>query len=128
MPRIAGVDIPADKRIVISLSYIYGIGPAHSAAILKEAGIDENTRAKNLTEDQISHIAGIIDRNYVVEGQLRRQVQQNIARLKDIQCYRGMRHRKGLPVRGQRTRTNARTRKGPKKTVAGKKGVKELRS
>lgn len=128
MPRIAGVDIPAEKRIVISLAYIYGIGPTQSAAILKEAGIDENTRAKNLTEDQISHIAGIIDRNYVVEGQLRRQVQQNIARLRDIQCYRGWRHRKGLPVRGQRTRTNARTRKGPKKTVAGKKGVKELRS
>ncbi|MBX3393744.1 MAG: 30S ribosomal protein S13 [Phycisphaerae bacterium] len=128
MPRIAGVDIPAEKRIVISLAYIYGIGPTQSAAILKEAGIDENTRAKNLTEDQISHIAGIIDRNFVVEGQLRRQVQQNIARLRDIQCYRGWRHRKGLPVRGQRTRTNARTRKGPKKTVAGKKGVKELRS
>ncbi|HWL91907.1 MAG TPA: 30S ribosomal protein S13 [Phycisphaerae bacterium] len=128
MPRISGVDIPADKRIVISLAYLYGIGPTLSAAILKEAGIDENVRAKNLTEDQISHIASIIDRNYVVEGQLRRQVQQNIARLKDIQCYRGMRHRKGLPVRGQRTRTNARTRKGPKKTVAGKKGVKELRS
>lgn len=128
MPRIAGVDIPADKRIVISLAYIYGIGPTQSAAILKEAGIDENVRAKNLTEDQISHIASIIDRNHVVEGQLRRQIQQNIARLKDIQCYRGWRHRKGLPVRGQRTRTNARTRKGPKKTVAGKKGVKELRS
>lgn len=128
MPRIAGVDIPNEKRIVIALRYIYGIGPANSQVILKEAGIDENTRAKNLTEDQISHIASIIDRNYVVEGQLRRQVGQNIARLRDIQCYRGMRHRKGLPVRGQRTRTNARTRKGPKKTVAGKKGVKELRS
>ncbi|MBK8268436.1 MAG: 30S ribosomal protein S13 [Planctomycetes bacterium] len=128
MPRIAGTDIPADKRIIVSLAYIYGIGPTFAAAILKEAGIDENTRAKNLTEDQISHIASIIDRNYVVEGQLRRQVQQNIARLKDIQCYCGWRHRKGLPVRGQRTRTNARTRKGPKKTVAGKKGVKELRS
>ncbi len=128
MPRIAGVDIPNEKRIVIALSYIYGIGPAHSVAILKEAGIDENIRAKNLTEDQISHLASIIDRNYVVEGQLRRQVAQNIARLRDIQCYRGIRHRKGLPVRGQRTRTNARTRKGPKKTVAGKKGVKELRS
>ena len=128
MPRIAGVDIPNEKRIVIALRYIYGIGPAHSEAILKEAGIDENIRAKNLTEDQISHIASIIDRNYVVEGQLRRQVAQNIARLRDIQCYRGIRHRKGLPVRGQRTRTNARTRKGPKKTVAGKKGVKELRS
>jgi small subunit ribosomal protein S13 len=128
MPRIAGVDIPADKRVAISLQYIYGIGPAHSLAILKEAGISVDVRAKNLTEDEISRIAGIIDRNYVVEGQLRRQVTQNIARLKDIQCYRGVRHRRGLPVRGQRTRTNARTRKGPKKTVAGKKSVKELRS
>ncbi|MCB9852463.1 MAG: 30S ribosomal protein S13 [Phycisphaerales bacterium] len=127
MPRIAGVDIPNDKRVVVSLTYIYGIGPAFSRAILKDAQIDENTRAKDLTEDQISHIASIIDRNYVVEGQLRRQITQNIARLRDIQCYRGMRHRKGLPVRGQRTKTNARTRKGPKKTVAGKKGVKELR-
>ena len=127
MPRIAGVDIPNDKRVVVSLTYVYGIGPAFSRAILKDAQIDENVRAKDLTEDQISHIASIIDRNYVVEGQLRRQVTQNIARLRDIQCYRGLRHRKGLPVRGQRTKTNARTRKGPKKTVAGKKGVKELR-
>ncbi len=127
MPRIAGVDIPNDKRVIVSLTYVYGIGPAFSRAILKDAQIDENTRAKDLTEDQISHIASIIDRNYVVEGQLRRQVTQNIARLRDIQCYRGLRHRKGLPVRGQRTKTNARTRKGPKKTVAGKKGVKELR-
>lgn len=127
MPRISGVDIPNDKRVVVSLTYVYGIGPAFSRAILKEAGIDENTRAKDLTEDQISHIATIIDRNYVVEGQLRRQVTQNIARLRDIQCYRGLRHRRGLPVRGQRTKTNARTRKGPKKTVAGKKSVKELR-
>ncbi len=128
MPRIAGVDIPNDKRIVISLTYIYGIGPHHSRMILKEADIEHDIRAKDLTEDQIGRIASIIDRNYVVEGQLRRQVTQNIARLKDIQCYRGIRHRRGLPVRGQRTRTNARTRKGPKKTVAGKKGVKELRS
>jgi small subunit ribosomal protein S13 len=128
MPRIAGVDIPNDKRVVIALTYIYGIGPHHSRAILKEAGIDHDVRSKNLTEDEISRIAAIIDRNYVVEGQLRRQVTQNIARLKDIQCYRGIRHRRGLPVRGQRTRTNARTRKGPKKTVAGKKSVKELRT
>lgn len=127
MPRIAGVDIPNEKRVVISLTYIYGIGPTFSKAILKEAQIDENLRAKELTEDQISHLAGIIDRSYVVEGQLRRQVTQNISRLKEIQCYRGLRHRRGLPVRGQRTKTNARTRKGPKKTVAGKKGVKELR-
>lgn len=128
MPRIAGVDIPNEKRIEIALQYIHGIGPHLSRVILKEAGISPDVRAKNLTEDEISRIAGIIDRNYVVEGQLKRQVSQNIARLKDIQCYRGLRHRRGLPVRGQRTRTNARTRKGPKKTVAGKKGVKELRS
>jgi small subunit ribosomal protein S13 len=128
MPRIAGVDIPNDKRVVIALTYIYGIGPHHARAILKEAGISEDVRAKNLTEDEISRIALIIDRNYVVEGQLKRKVAQDITRLKDIQCYRGTRHRRGLPVRGQRTRTNARTRKGPKKTVAGKKGVKELRS
>ncbi len=128
MPRIAGVDIPNDKRVEVALTYIYGIGPAHSRTILKEAGIDPNVRSKNLTEDEISRIAAVIDRDYIVEGQLRRQINQNIARLKDIQCYRGVRHRRGLPVRGQRTRTNARTRKGPKKTVAGKKGVKELRS
>lgn len=128
MPRIAGIDIPNEKRVEVALGYIYGIGPKNSLAILKEAGISPDVRAKNLTEDEISRIAAIIDRNYVVEGQLRRQIGQNIARLKDIQCYRGIRHRRGLPVRGQRTRTNARTRKGPKKTVAGKKGVKELRS
>ncbi len=128
MPRIAGVDIPNEKRVLIALTYIYGIGPHHSRAILKEAGIDSDVRAKNLTEDEISRLAAIVDRNYVVEGQLRRQIAQNIARLRDIQCYRGLRHRRGLPVRGQRTRTNARTRKGPRKTIAGKKGVKELRS
>ena len=128
MPRIAGVDIPSEKRVVISLTYIHGIGSTFSQAILKEAGIDHDVRAKDLTEDQISRMAQIIDRNYVVEGQLRRQVAQNVARLRDIQCYRGIRHRRGLPVRGQRTKTNARTRKGPKKTVAGKKGVKELRN
>jgi small subunit ribosomal protein S13 len=126
MPRIAGVDIPNDKRILISLRYIYGIGPHHSKMILKEAGIDENIRAKELAEGDVARIAGVIDKEYVVEGQLRRQVQQNIARLRDIGSYRGLRHRRGLPVRGQRTRTNARTRKGPKKTVAGKKGVKEM--
>ena len=126
MPRIAGVDVPNDKRIEISLRYIYGIGPHLARSVLKEAGVDPNTRAKNLTEDEVTRIAGVIDRNYLVEGQLRRQVQQNIARLRDIGSYRGMRHRRGLPVRGQRTRSNARTRKGPKKTVAGKKGVKEL--
>ena len=128
MARIAGVDLPNDKRVVIALTYIHGVGPTLSREILKEADIGHDVRAKDLTEDQVSRIAAIIDRNYVVEGQLRRQVAQNIARLRDIHCYRGIRHRKGLPVRGQRTRTNARTRKGPKKTVAGKKSVKELRS
>ncbi len=126
MPRIAGVDIPNDKRVVTSLTYIYGIGPAISREVLKEAQIEEHVKAKDLTEDEVSRLAGIIDRNYQVEGQLRRSLQSNIARLRDIGCYRGYRHRRGLPVRGQRTRSNARTRKGPKKTVAGKKGVKEL--
>lgn len=126
MPRIAGVDIPNDKRTVISLQYIYGIGPRSARMICREAGIDESKRAKDLTEDELSRIAGILDRKYVIEGQLRRQIQQNIARLRDIGCYRGLRHRRGLPVRGQRTRSNARTRKGPRKTVAGKKGVKEM--
>ena len=126
MPRIAGVDVPADKRIEFALQYIFGIGPHQARQILKEAGIDPGVRSKSLTEDEVTRIAGVIDRNHVVEGQLRRQVAQNIARLKEIGCYRGMRHRRGLPARGQRTRSNARTRKGPKKTVAGKKGVKEM--
>jgi len=127
MPRIVGVDIPDDKSIWISLTYIVGIGKQTSKLILKEAGIDQSTQAKKLSEDDLSHITQIIDRNYIVEGQLRRQVSQNIARLRDINCYRGTRHRRGLPVRGQCTQTNARTRKGPRKTVAGKKGLKEKR-
>ncbi len=126
MPRIAGVDIPADKPTRISLRYVYGIGPVNAVAILKEANIDPQKRARELTEDEVARITNIIDRSFVVEGSLRRQVQQNIARLKDIQSYRGSRHRRSLPTRGQRTRSNARTRKGPRKTVAGKKGVKEL--
>ena len=126
MPRIAGVDIPADKPIRISLRYIYGVGPTNSDAILKEAGIDGQRRAKELTEEELAKIIGIIDRSYLVEGALRRQINQNVARLRDIQSYRGNRHRRSLPTRGQRTRSNARTRKGPRKTVAGKKGVKEL--
>ncbi len=126
MPRIAGIDVPNDKPVWISLTYIYGIGKYLSKQILKEAQITETVRAKELTDDEISRIAGIIDRNYVVEGQLRRQIGQDIARLRDISCYRGLRHRRGLPTRGQRTRSNARTRKGPRKTVAGKKGVKEM--
>lgn len=126
MPRIAGVDIPANKRIEFSLPYIYGIGPANAMDVLKEAGIAPGVKAKDLTEEEVARIGTMIERNYQVEGQLRRIIQSNIARLKDIRCYRGMRHRAHLPVRGQRTRTNARTRKGPRKTVAGKKGVKEL--
>lgn len=126
MPRIAGVDIPPDKPIWISLTYIYGIGRTNSRVILKEAGIDPQRRAKELSEEELARIASIIDRDYIVEGALRRQIQQNIARLRDIGSYRGLRHRRSLPVRGQRTRSNARTRKGPRKTVAGKKGVKEL--
>ncbi len=126
MPRIAGVDIPAQKRVDISLRYIFGVGPTMAVQILKKANIDPATRANKLTEEEVSRIAGIIESDCVVEGQLRRQIAQNIARLREIRCYRGLRHMKGLPVRGQRTRTNARTRKGPKKTVAGKKGVKEM--
>jgi len=127
MPRLAGVDIPNDKPVWIALTYIHGIGRTSSRKILEEAKIDPQVRAKDLTEDELSRIGSIIDRHYVVEGQLRRQVMQNVSRLRDIRCYRGLRHRLGLPVRGQRTRTNARTRKGKKKTVAGKKGVKEMR-
>ncbi len=126
MPRISGVDIPPNKRIEFSLRYIHGIGPKLALDILKEAQIEVGVKAKDLTEEEVARIGGVVDRNYQVEGQLRRIVQSNIARLKDIRCYRGMRHRAHLPVRGQRTRTNARTRKGPRKTVAGKKGVKEL--
>ncbi|MFC1737706.1 30S ribosomal protein S13 [Planctomycetota bacterium] len=127
MPRIVGVDIPNDKSIWISLTYIYGISKYTSSQILKEARIEESTKAGKLTEDELSRITRVIDQNYVLGGQLRRQVTQNISRLRDIKCYRGIRHRRGLPVRGQRTQTNARTRKGPRKTVAGKKGVKEKR-
>ncbi len=127
MPRILGVDIPNDKHTVISLQYIYGIGPYLAGQLCERTGIDPDKRARDLTEDELAKLASLLDNEYTVEGQLRRQVQQNIARLRDIGCYRGLRHRKGLPVRGQRTRTNARTRKGPRKTVAGKKGVKEMR-
>ncbi|KKO19372.1 MAG: 30S ribosomal protein S13 [Candidatus Brocadia sp.] len=126
MPRIAGIDIPAEKRVVVALTYAYGIGKALSQRILKDLQIDENVRAKNLHDDQLSMLNAYIEKNFTVEGQLRRQEMQNVARLKSINCYRGIRHKVGLPVRGQRTKTNARTRKGRKKTVAGKKGVKEL--
>jgi small subunit ribosomal protein S13 len=127
MPRIVGVDVPNQRPTWIALTYIHGIGRHTAGRILKEAGIDGKVRAADLTEDEVSRITQIIDRDYLVEGQLRRQVSQNIARLRDIACYRGIRHRKGLPVRGQQTQSNARTRKGKKKTVAGKKGVKEAR-
>jgi len=127
MPRILGVDIPNDKPTHISLRYIYGIGPTTALRLCRQTNIDPQRRAKDLSDDDISRLASLLDDEFVVEGQLRRQVQQNIARLKDIGSYRGVRHRRGLPVRGQRTRTNARTRKGPRKTVAGKKGVKEMR-
>lgn len=127
MPRLLGIDIPGDKRTEISLRYLYGIGPALAREICQRAKIDPNVRARELTDDELSRIAALLDNDYVVEGQLRRATQQNIQRLKDIGSFRGLRHRKSLPVRGQRTRTNARTRKGPKKTVAGKKGVKDLR-
>ena len=126
MPRIAGVDIPPDKPIWISLTYLYGIGRTNSRQILKEAGIDGQRRAKDLSEEELAKIIGLIDKDFLVEGALRRTIQQNIARLRDIGSYRGHRHRRSLPTRGQRTRSNARTRKGPRKTVAGKKGVKEL--
>ena len=124
MPRIAGVDIPENKKIRYSLRYIYGIGLQTADDILAEAGINPDTKAKDLSETEVGQIIAYIETGILVEGTLRRQVQQNIQRLRDIRCYRGERHRKGLPVRGQRTRCNARTRKGRKKTVAGKKGVK----
>ena len=127
MPRITGVDIPNDKPTHVSLRYIYGIGPTLALRLCEQARVDPARRARELSDEEVARLATILDREYTVEGPLRRQVQQNIARLRDIGSYRGLRHRKGLPVRGQRTRTNARTRKGPRKTVAGKKGVKEMR-
>ncbi len=127
MPRILGVDLPADKPTYISLRYLFGIGPTLSLRICDQANVDPQRRARELSEDEVARITVLLDREYTVEGQLRRQTQQNIQRLKDINSYRGSRHRRSLPVRGQRSKTNARTRKGPRKTVAGKKGVKEMR-
>lgn len=127
MPRLLGVDIPNDRKTVISLTYLYGVGNQTARDLCHKAGVDQDKRARDLTDEEISRIATILERDYTVEGPLRRLVQQNIGRLRDIRCYRGIRHRVGLPVRGQRTKTNARTRKGPKKTVAGKKGVKDLK-
>jgi small subunit ribosomal protein S13 len=125
MPRLLGVDIPNDRPTAIALTYLYGVGPKVARELCHKAGVNPQARARDLHED--ARIAALLDKDYVVEGQLRRQTAQNVARLKDINCYRGIRHRRGLPVRGQRTRTNARTRKGPKKTVAGKKGVKDMK-
>lgn len=127
MPRIVGVDIPGDKRVVISLTYIYGISKYLSQKALKALKIDENIRAKDISEDDLSTLGAYLEKNFSIEGQLRRQVSQNITRLKNIGCYRGLRHRLGLPVRGQRTKTNARTRKGKKRTVSVKKSVKEMK-
>ena len=121
MPRILGVDIPNDKQAQIALTYIYGVGRNTATKVLEAAAIDPTVRAKDLTEDELSRLSGMIENSFPVEGNLRRQVSQNISRLKDIACYRGLRHRRGLPTRGQRTRTNARTRKGPKRTVSNKK-------
>lgn len=121
MARIAGVDLPREKRVEIGLTYIYGIGVTSSNRILKEAGVDPNTRVKDLTDDEVKNIAQVIADTQIVEGDLRREVAMNIKRLQEISCYRGIRHRKGLPCRGQKTKTNARTCKGPRKTVANKK-------
>ena len=121
MARIAGVDLPDKKRVEIGLGYIYGIGPSSSKRILREAGVNPDTHVRDLTEAEVSRISAIVASSYKVEGDLRRDVQQNIKRLMDIGCYRGLRHRRGLPVRGQRTRTNARTRKGPRRGVGGKR-------
>ena len=121
MARISGIDLPRDKRIEVALTYIYGIGPARAAKVLEITQIDPNTRVKDLTEDQEAQLREAIEHNYTIEGDLRRETAMNIQRLNEIGCYRGLRHRRGLPVHGQRTKTNARTRKGPKKTIANKK-------
>ena len=125
MARIAGVDIPREKRLEISLTYIFGIGRTTSQKICDELGLDRSTRVRDLTDEEVNRIRGYVDQNLEVEGDLRREVQQDIRRKMEIGCWQGLRHRKGLPVRGQRTQTNARTRKGPKKTVAGKKKVRK---
>ena len=121
MARISGIDLPREKRIEVALTYIYGIGPARAKKVLEVTGIDPDTRVKDLTEDQEAQLRDAIEHHYLIEGDLRRETAMNIKRLSEIGCYRGLRHRRGLPVRGQRTKTNARTRKGPKKTIANKK-------
>ena len=127
MPRLLGVDIPNDKKVAIALTYLYGVGPKIAREVCVKNKIDADKKARELDEDELSRLSTLLERDYTVEGPLRRAVGQAIHRLREIQCYRGQRHRSGLPVRGQRTRTNARTRKGPRKTVAGKKGVKDLK-
>jgi len=127
MPRVLGVDIPNEKPTYISLQYLHGLGQPKALEVCLRLGLNAQRRARELTDDDIQRINNLLDNEYVVEGQLRRQTQENIGRLRNIQSYRGLRHRRGLPVRGQRTRTNSRSRKGPRKTVAGKKGVKEMR-
>ena len=126
MPRLVGVDIPGEKPVAVALTYIYGVGTTSARVICDVLDVDARKKAHELTEDELSRIAAYVDKNFIVEGELRRLEASNIARLRQINCYRGIRHRRGLPVRGQRTRTNARTRKGKRRTVAGKKGVKEL--
>ena len=121
MARISGIDLPRDKRIEVALTYIYGIGPARASEVLAKTGIDADIRVKDLTEEQEALLREAIEQGYTIEGDLRRETAMNIKRLSEIGCYRGLRHRRGLPVRGQRTKTNARTRKGPKKTIANKK-------
>ena len=121
MARISGIDLPRDKRIEVALTYIYGIGPARAAKVLQTTGIDPDTRVKDLTEEQEGLLRDAIEHHFIIEGDLRRETALNIQRLSEIGCYRGLRHRRGLPVHGQRTKTNARTRKGPKKTIANKK-------
>ena len=121
MARISGVDLPREKRVEIGLTYIYGIGRVKAAEILADAGVNPDTRVRDLTDDEVKKISAVIDEKHTVEGDLRREIALNIKRLQEIGCYRGIRHRKGLPVRGQKTKTNARTRKGPKRTVANKK-------
>lgn len=127
MPRLLGVDIPNEKKAVVSLTYLYGVGPYVARELCTKAGVDPDKSARDLDDEELGRLSTLLETDYTVEGPLRRQVSQNISRLREIKCYRGIRHRMSLPVRGQRTKTNARTRKGPRKTVAGKKGVKDLR-
>ena len=127
MPRLFGVDIPNDKRLVVSLTYVYGVGTSRAEQVCEALSLDPNMQAKDLTDEQIGAITGYFEQNFAVEGDLRRRTMMSINRLRDIGCYRGLRHRRGLPVRGQGTKNNSRTRKGPKKTVAGKKSIKSMK-